>query len=44
MIVLALALMINPAPAAQSQQQKAGQILNETGVKGGLIVHIGCGD
>jgi len=43
-IVLVLALMINRAPAAQSQQQKAGQILNDTGVKGGLIVHINCGD
>jgi len=43
-IVLVLALVINPAPAAESQQQKAGQILNDTGVKGGLIVHINCGD
>ena len=41
LIVLVLALMINPVPAAESQQQKAGQILNDTGVKGGLIVHIG---
>ena len=44
LIVLVLALMINPVPAAESQQQKAGQILSDTGVKGGLIVHIGCGD
>lgn len=43
-ISLVLLLVITLAPAAQSQQQTAGQILNETGVKGGLIVHIGCGD
>ena len=29
--------------AAQAQQQ-AGRILDATGVKGGLIVHVGCGD
>jgi outer membrane protein assembly factor BamB len=44
LIVPVLVLMINPAPAAESQRQKAGQILSDTGVKGGLIVHIGCGD
>jgi len=44
MIVLIFALMINPASAAESQSRQAGQILSETGVKGGLIVHIGCGD
>ena len=44
LIVLVLALMISSAPAVESQQQKARQILNDTGVKGGLIVHIGCGD
>jgi SAM-dependent methyltransferase len=27
-----------------SYQQKARQILNATGIKGGLIIHIGCGD
>ena len=42
-IVLVLALTINSAPAGNPQRQ-AGKILNETGVKGGLIVHIGCGD
>ena len=44
MFVLAFKLMITMSPAAESQQQKAGQILSDTGVKGGLIVHIGCGD
>jgi len=44
LIVLVLALMINPAPAADSQRRQAGQILDDTGVKGGFIVHIGCGD
>ncbi|MHC4203160.1 MAG: outer membrane protein assembly factor BamB family protein [Planctomycetota bacterium] len=44
LIVLLLALAINSASAEQAQQQKAQQILNDTGVKGGLIVHIGCGD
>jgi len=44
LIVLVLAMMINSAPAAESQQQQARQILDDTGVKGGLIVHIGCGD
>ncbi|MHC4642340.1 MAG: outer membrane protein assembly factor BamB family protein, partial [Planctomycetota bacterium] len=29
---------------AQSQSQKPKQILDATGVKGGLIIHIGCGD
>ena len=43
LIVPVLVLIINSAPAADSHQQ-AGQILNDTGIKGGLIVHIGCGD
>ncbi len=44
MIILVFVLMINPALAAESQQQQAGRILSDTDVKGGLIVHIGCGD
>ena len=44
LIVPVLALMISSAPAAESQSQQAMQILNDTGVKGGLIVHVGCGD
>ncbi|TKJ39545.1 MAG: hypothetical protein CEE38_02140 [Planctomycetes bacterium B3_Pla] len=30
--------------ASAAQQPNAGQILKETGVKGGLVVHLGCGD
>ena len=29
---------------AQQPQKEAGQILEATGVRGGLVVHIGCGD
>jgi SAM-dependent methyltransferase len=29
---------------AQQQQKVAEQILDETGIRGGLVVHIGCGD
>ena len=31
-------------PAASARAQSAADILRETGVKGGLIVHLGCGD
>jgi len=31
-------------PQQSSHQQQARQILDATGIKGGLIVHIGCGD
>jgi 2-polyprenyl-3-methyl-5-hydroxy-6-metoxy-1,4-benzoquinol methylase len=44
LIVPVLVLMISSVPAAESQSRQAMQILNDTGVKGGLIVHIGCGD
>ncbi|MHC4242569.1 MAG: outer membrane protein assembly factor BamB family protein [Planctomycetota bacterium] len=40
-IILVLALAAAPGRADIDQ---ARHILNETGVKGGLIVHIGCGD
>ena len=40
-IVLAVALAAAPGRADMDQ---ARHILDETGVKGGLIVHIGCGD
>jgi outer membrane protein assembly factor BamB len=43
-IVLLFVLMIIPASAARPGQQIAEQILNDTKVKGGLVVHIGCGD
>lgn len=31
-------------PQQKTQEQEARQILHTTGVKGGLVVHIGCGD
>lgn len=40
---LASALPVTMAQPIDAEQ-KAKQILNTTGVKGGLIVHIGCGD
>lgn len=43
-IVLALMLTVGTGPAAGSQRNEARRILDDTGVKGGLIVHIGCGD
>ncbi len=30
--------------AAQDARQQAGEILDATGCRGGLIVHLGCGD
>lgn len=32
------------ASACTAQQERAERILEETGVKGGLVVHLGCGD
>ena len=40
-VVSALTLMVAPGLAAADQAQ---QILDAAGVKGGLIVHLGCGD
>jgi len=44
--VLAIVLVLTGAPRAQASapEQAARQILDATGVKGGLVVHIGCGD
>jgi outer membrane protein assembly factor BamB len=36
--------MLSVAKARQTPQEEAKQILDATGVKGGLIVHVGCGD
>jgi len=36
--------MFSRASAKTTQEQQAQQILDASGVKGGLIVHIGCGD
>ncbi|MHC4558664.1 MAG: outer membrane protein assembly factor BamB family protein [Planctomycetota bacterium] len=43
-IVLALAPAVAPGPALGSEREQARQILDASGVKGGLIVHLGCGD
>ena len=39
-----ISCLFSPAGAAQTPQEQARQILDATGVKGGLIVHFGCGD
>ena len=39
-LVIALSLL----PRAKAQEQLAGRILEATGIKGGLVVHVGCGD
>ena len=41
MMLLSLA---TAAPASSAERDQAGGILDKTGVKGGLIVHLGCGD
>ena len=41
MMFLSLALA---APASSTERDQAREILDKTGVKGGLIVHVGCGD
>ena len=41
---LALVSVFSLVKAQQTPQQQAKQILDTTGIKGGLIVHIGCGD
>ena len=38
------ALTVAAAAAAAAERQSAGRILDVAGVKGGLIVHLGCGD
>jgi outer membrane protein assembly factor BamB len=43
-IVPALLLTVGLSLASASERERARQILDDTGVKGGLIVHIGCGD
>ncbi len=41
---LSAVLFASGACFAHTAQQKAQQILSDTGVKGGLVVHLGCGD
>jgi len=42
--ILGLALAIHTQSGYADEQQQARQILDATGVQGGLIVHVGCGD
>src|SRR6478609_6008778 len=44
--LIALAALAIPARAQNSSEpsQLAAEILNATGVQGGLVVHLGCGD
>jgi len=49
MVVLGLVLMVayrvgNAQRGASAETEQARQILEASGVKGGLIVHVGCGD
>jgi len=37
-------LLLAARPQHKKQQQEARRILDATGIKGGLVVHIGCGD
>ena len=42
--LLYLQVVLYICSGAQAQERQAARILEATGVKGGLIVHIGCGD
>jgi len=43
-IINLIILIPNAFAVDQEVETQAFQIINETGIKGGLIVHIGCGD
>jgi predicted RNA methylase len=43
-ILLLLSAVSSTMAQSGDSRQKAEQILKATGIKGGLIVHIGCGD
>ena len=43
-LVLAVACFSLPAAAGSSAEQEARRILAAAGVRGGLVVHLGCGD
>ena len=43
-LLAGLAAFVCPAVAASSAKERAREILRATGVTGGLIVHVGCGD
>ncbi len=42
--LITIVCIISAATAGQSLEKTAQQILDATGIKGGLIVHLGCGD
>jgi len=42
--LLVLLSLVGRATAAPPEQERAVQILGATGVKGGLVVHVGCGE
>jgi len=42
--VSAAVLALIPVRGGAAEAEQAGQILTATGVKGGLVVHVGCGD
>ena len=44
LLFIALAPAVVTAAVSDSERQSASQILAATGIKGGLIVHLGCGD
>ena len=43
-VLLLTAALADPAAALPTSVETARQILEETGVQGGLVVHLGCGD
>ncbi|MHC4300354.1 MAG: outer membrane protein assembly factor BamB family protein [Planctomycetota bacterium] len=43
-VCLVAALLAAPTVQAQRIEQEARRILDTTGVKGGVVIHIGCGD
>lgn len=49
-LLLALSMLVawwaipTPAPAATDAQQQAEEILATSGIRGGFVVHLGCGD
>ena len=44
MVVLVLLVTSGPLQGLASQRAQANQILHDAGIRGGLIVHLGCGD
>ena len=43
-LILLVLIWSLPAQGSEQQKQKARKILDTADVRGGLIVHIGCGD